>query len=99
MIDELDKNNAADVAHKLKIWCSPYWYQPEKKFGNVHVKITNFIVTCNWSPEEFFEGLDPKGTLEPILQRFDVKHVQQSHGIGHNLQRVWNSFKLLKTSV
>ena len=26
MIDELNKKNAAEIAHKLKIWCTPYWY-------------------------------------------------------------------------
>ena len=64
-----------DIGHKLKIWCTPNPFQPEKKNGHVYVQLKHFIVTCNWSPQEFFEGLDPKGYLEPILERFQVVHI------------------------
>jgi len=66
----MDDFDCKELGHYLKIWADKWACNGEIKGGTVALQHERFIITCNYDPEELWEG----HMLEAIKRRFKITH-------------------------
>lgn len=74
VLDDLDIKKAQDyMGEMLKRWCGHEAFLAESKGGNTrYIRPKTVIITSNWEPKDIWSD---EQHLEPILRRFQVKHI------------------------
>lgn len=75
LIEDFDKRHGEHLAYYMKIWSDYYAFPAEIKGGKINIRPKKIVVTSNWHPSEIWTD---NQTLEPIINRFNVKHFQGS---------------------